>query len=60
LGLTDETDAVVIVVSEEKSQISLAVEGRLQMDLEMSDLRQALYSVFEMKTEGAEEKRDRK
>lgn len=59
LGLTDETDAVVIVVSEEKSQIGMAVEGRLQMDLEMSDLRQALYSVFQMKTEG-EEKRDRK
>jgi diadenylate cyclase len=42
LGLSEETDAVVIVVSEETSQISLAVRGRLERGLDRERLVAAL------------------
>jgi len=42
VGLTEETDAVVIVVSEETGQIALAEGGRLQQDLTPDELRKRL------------------
>ncbi|MGB2753768.1 MAG: diadenylate cyclase CdaA [Phycisphaerae bacterium] len=42
VGLTEETDAVVIVVSEETGQIALAEGGRLQQDLTPDELRERL------------------
>ena len=38
IGLTQETDAVVIVVSEERQDISLAYEGRLFQEMKREDL----------------------
>src|SRR4051812_9476961 len=42
LGLTEETDAIVIVVSEETSTISAAVGAKLWRDLSVAQLREVL------------------
>ncbi|HKK28075.1 MAG TPA: diadenylate cyclase CdaA [Gemmatimonadota bacterium] len=44
LGLSEETDAFVVVISEETSQISLAYRGNLTRDLDPSELRSRLAS----------------
>jgi diadenylate cyclase len=42
IGLTEETDAIVVVVSEETGRISLVVGGELHEDLDTPNLRRAL------------------
>ncbi len=42
LGITEETDAVCIVVSEEKGSISYASQGKISHDLEAGQLRKIL------------------
>jgi diadenylate cyclase len=42
LGLSEETDAVVLVVSEETRQISIAERGVLQRNVETADLKSRL------------------
>jgi uncharacterized protein (TIGR00159 family) len=42
IGITEETDAVVIVVSEEEGRISLVHEGRITRDLDAGQLRATL------------------
>jgi len=46
VGLTVETDAVAIVVSEETGEISVAMEGGLQKGLDMDALRELLNTLF--------------
>lgn len=43
LGISEETDAVAVVVSEETGAISVAFDGRLERDLDGKELRNALY-----------------
>jgi diadenylate cyclase len=42
LGITEETDAVAVVVSEETRQISIAVDGKYTRDLDADTLRKTL------------------
>jgi DNA integrity scanning protein DisA with diadenylate cyclase activity len=42
VGLSEETDAVIVVVSEETGDISVAVEGRLETPLTAEELRARL------------------
>jgi diadenylate cyclase len=46
VGLTEETDAVVVVVSEETGTISVSFNGRLTRDLDTDRLRRLLYKLL--------------
>jgi diadenylate cyclase len=46
IGLTEETDAVVVVVSEEEGTISLVREGRITRDIDVGALHTALQQLF--------------
>ncbi len=49
LGLAQESDAVVLVVSEETGRISLACEGQLYIGLETESLREMLFGLLATK-----------
>jgi len=52
IGLSKETDAVVVVVSEETGQIGLAVDGKLARFLTLEQLRQQLLNLMLPITKG--------
>ena len=49
LGLTEETDAVVLIVSEERGTVSLAMSGALTPVGDINELRQRLQEIFAAK-----------
>lgn len=48
LGLTEESDVVCLIVSEETSSISIALAGKLMSVSDGAELRQKLQSIFEL------------
>jgi diadenylate cyclase len=46
IGITEETDSIAIVVSEETGMISIAVNGKLEPRMEMGDIRKLLTEIF--------------
>jgi len=42
IGVTEETDAIAVIVSEETGTISLAVAGKIERDLTIDQLRDRL------------------
>jgi diadenylate cyclase len=52
LGLSEQSDAVVIVVSEETGIISLAIGGELERELNAERLQKRLTSLFARNGQG--------
>lgn len=53
LGISEETDAAVIVVSEERGEISLCFSGNIVRGLDAQTARRALYGVLYTKRQAA-------
>lgn len=53
LGLTEQTDALVVVVSEETGKVSVANHGKLTRDLDEETLRKVLHSLLGVRAQGA-------
>lgn len=47
IGITEETDAIAVIVSEETGAISLAVAGKIERDLTVEQLRARLSSLLQ-------------
>ncbi len=47
IGISEETDAVVVVVSEERGSVSLCYGGNIVRDLDTNTLRKTLVGLFE-------------
>lgn len=54
IGLTEETDAIVVIVSEENRSVGIVQSGHLTTLPESGDLRKALYGVFGLKMRSGE------
>lgn len=46
IGLTEETDAIAVIVSEERGEISLSIDGRIERDLDGDALRARMQTLF--------------
>jgi diadenylate cyclase len=46
IGLTEETDAIAIIISEETGFISMAMDGKLETKLDMGTMREILTDIF--------------
>jgi diadenylate cyclase len=54
IGLTEETDAVAIIVSEERGSVSIVVEGRIIPTANANELREQIQEVFQLVAEPRE------
>jgi len=46
MGITEESDAIALVISEETGSISIAIGGKLERDLEKAELRERLHELL--------------
>ena len=58
LGITEETDAIAVIVSEETGRISIAIKGELYYNLSIDDARILLIDELRPKQESFEEEFD--
>jgi diadenylate cyclase len=58
IGITEETDAVALIVSEETGALSLAYKGKLEHNLTPEQLRERLVEILLIQTDGKTEERD--
>lgn len=56
MGVTEETDCVAVVVSEETGQISIAVDGKLDRGLTEEKFREKMEAIFLPKEQNEDEK----
>lgn len=49
LGLTEQTDAVVMVVSEERKTVGIVSQGEMKQNLDPQTLRRELFAAFDLK-----------
>jgi diadenylate cyclase len=56
IGVTEENDAVAIVVSEESGRISIVEDGNLEHDIDAERLRERLKSVVSMRRAGGKQR----
>jgi len=47
MGISEETDALVVVVSEERGQVSLVHKGSMQVNMDKSALHESLTTIFQ-------------
>jgi hypothetical protein len=59
IGVTEETDAVVVVVSEERGSISLCFGGNIARDLDSPTLRKALLGLFQKQKRRAQSQKQK-
>ncbi len=57
IGISQETDAVVVLISEEGASISLVVDGRISRKMDPKDLRKSLTDLLSQDQEKAENTR---
>ncbi len=60
MGVTEETDAVALVVSEETGALSLCYQGKLEHNLEPDDLKERLQEILMFKSDENKENEDEK
>ena len=53
LGITEESDAIAVMTSEESGGVSFAADGRLERHLTSDQLRRRLETAFRAQTRGA-------
>lgn len=54
MGMTESSDALIVIVSEETGAISMAVEGKLQRFLDTTTLRDLMINTLESEKDGGE------
>lgn len=60
IGITEETDAVALVVSEETGALSVCFQGRLYHNLEPDELKERLQEILMFNSEESDESEDGK
>ncbi len=58
LGLAEETDAIVLIVSEETGAVSLAYDANLFYDLSIDEARKALKALLDFREDGEKEREE--